>query len=72
MKPTRSQIELCILQFMQEQIYTEKLEDVIGLLSPDSYKTLITVFDCLYPIRILHPEINDCISYWRYDCSCME
>ena len=72
MKPTREQIELCVLQMMQESIYMEKLEDVIGLLSPDSHKPIITVFDCRYPIRIIYPEIHDCISYWWYDCDCME
>jgi len=29
MKPTREQIELCVLQMMQEDIYKTKLEDVI-------------------------------------------
>lgn len=71
-KPTRWQIELCLLQMMQEEIYKEKIEEVIGLLSPDTYKPIITVFDCLYPIRILYPDIYDHISYWWYDCSCME
>lgn len=56
---------------MQEDIYKEKLEDVIHLLSPDAYKPIITVFDCLYPIRIIYPEIYDCISYWWYDCDCL-
>lgn len=70
MKPTREQIELCVLQMMQEDIYKTKLEDVIWLLSPDVYKPIITVFDCLYPLRVIYPEIHDCISYWWYDCDC--
>lgn len=68
MKPTREQIEKIILEDQKSDKLIETLTDAISLLSPSSYRPMIDVFDVLYPVKILYPDIYDCISYWKYEC----
>ena len=72
MKPTRDQIEIIILEMMKQEIIITEFEKIIHMMSPDTYKPIITAFNSLKPLEVLYPDIYNCVSYWWYDCDCFD
>lgn len=70
MKPTREQIEIIILDMIKQEEVIRDFENLIKVMSPDTYKPIITVFDPLKSLKVLCPDIYSCVSYWWYDCDC--
>lgn len=55
---------------MKQEIIIDEFTKVIKMMAPESYEPIVTAFNSMKALEVLHKDIYNCISYWWYDCDC--